>query len=154
MRVRALTAVGLGVAALVLTTLPPASASGPAAAPATASGFSASSPAAANSSGTAATRVSPNALKCGTGFGTTLPTPDGLIAWNDGSSFNISGGADVQCAGRKKKRTIHQVSVKGYFGATTETFHVTFWADSTSGGSSEPADSAAVTCSAWRARAW
>jgi hypothetical protein len=90
--------------------------------------------------------VSPNGIKCGATFGTSLPTPDGLIAWNDGGAFNTAGGADILCKGKKKKRTVKTVSAYGYFGAATETFHVTFWSESTAGGSPEPADGAAAIC--------
>ena len=40
--------------------------------------------------------IVPGGPKCGTGFGAELPTPDGLIAWNDtsGTGFNTGGGAD------------------------------------------------------------
>jgi hypothetical protein len=79
--------------------------------------------------------------KCGTSFGPELPTVDGLIAWNDGASFDTAGGADVVCKGRARKRKIHTVSAYGYFGAATETFHVTFYGNSTTSGSNEPDDS-------------
>ena len=37
--------------------------------------------------------------KCGSAFGTELPTPDGLIAWNDtsGGAFDTAGASDVKC---------------------------------------------------------
>ena len=41
----------------------------------------------------------PGPPKCGTGFGSELSTPDGLIAWNDtsGSAFDTAGASDVKC---------------------------------------------------------
>ena len=146
MRVRTFSAVGLGVAALVLTSMAavPATAASPSGVSMTASGASASAPAAVGSN--ASSSIAPDALKCGTGFGSELPTPDGLIAWNDGGAFNTAGGADVKCPKGRKKRNIKQVSVLGYFGAPTETFHVTFWSNSTAGGTNEPADGSAVIC--------
>ena len=144
MRVRTFTAVGFGVAALVLSTLVPgaataASPDGPAATASANAGVSA--PAVSGGNAVAATQL---AGKCKTGFGPALPTPDGLIAWNDGGAFDTAGGADVQCPRRKRARTIKKVSAYGYFGAPTETFHVTFYRNSTAGGSAEPDDSSVI----------
>jgi hypothetical protein len=79
--------------------------------------------------------------KCGSAFGTELPTPDGLIAWNDtsGSAFDTAGASDVKCP-KKKKHKIHTVTVNGYFGQPNELFNVTFYGNDTSRGSNEPAD--------------
>ena len=86
--------------------------------------------------------------KCGSGFGTELATPDGLIAGNDtsGAGFDTAGGAAIQCKGKAKKRTIKTVQAYGYFGAATEQFNVTFYGNSTTSGSNEPADGK-VLCS-------
>jgi hypothetical protein len=70
--------------------------------------------------------------KCKTAFGTPLATPDGLIAWNDGtgSGFDTAGAADFRCGktSTKKQRTIKKVVVNGYFGdAGTSQFNVTFY---------------------------
>ena len=48
--------------------------------------------------------------KCGTAFGTELPTPDGLIAWNDtsGAAFDTAGAADFTCAARSEEAAHHQ----------------------------------------------
>jgi hypothetical protein len=87
----------------------------------------------------------PKAPKCGTGFGPTLPTPDGIIAWNDtsGTGFDEAGGADFTCASKTK---IKKVYVKGYFGTATEQFNVTFYQNDGADGSDEPNDSQ-VVCS-------
>ena len=70
--------------------------------------------------------------KCKTAFGTPLSTPDGLIAWNDGSgsAFDTAGAADVRCkhGSTRKARTIKKVIVNGYFGdAGSSQFNVTFY---------------------------
>lgn len=82
---------------------------------------------------------------CGTGFGNATATPDGIIAWNDtsGTSFDTGGGADFTCGVTTKVKT---VSVRGYFGAATEQFNVTFYKNSGKHGSDEPND-AKVKCS-------
>jgi len=86
----------------------------------------------------------PGAPKCGTAFGATLPTPDGLIAWNDTTgAYNTAGGADFTCAAKTK---VKKVWVKGYFGAVQEQFNVTFYKNSGADGSDEPNDNA-VVCS-------
>lgn len=137
MRVRTIS-LGLGVAAaLVLSsmtigTATAASPDGPAASLATGS---------SGSTDGATVKSAFAKPKCGTGFGAELPTPDGLIAWNDGGSYDTAGAADVVCKGKAKKRTIKKVAALGYFGTATETFNVTFYGDSTAGGSSEPDDS-------------
>jgi hypothetical protein len=97
----------------------------------------------------AAVKTVPLAGKCGSAFGTELPTPDGLIAWNDtsGSGFDTAGAADVQCRKRLRTRTIKQVTVNGYFGtAPTEQFNVTFYGNDGTNGSNEPDDST-IRCS-------
>lgn len=89
--------------------------------------------------------VNLGAPKCGTGFGSPPPTPDGLIAWNDtsGTSFDTGGGADFTCA---KKAKVKKVVVKGYFGTATEQFNVIFYQNDSADGSDEANDSA-VKCS-------
>jgi hypothetical protein len=70
--------------------------------------------------------------KCKTAFGTELPTPDGLIAWNDGGSFDTAGAADFKCGARstKRARTIKTITVNGYFGDPgSSQFNVTFYRD-------------------------
>ena len=83
--------------------------------------------------------------KCGTAFGTELPTPDGLIAWNDtsGTTFDTAGAADFKCGRRLRARTIHKVTVNGYFGQPSELFNVTFYANDPSGTKNEPTDAGA-----------
>jgi hypothetical protein len=85
--------------------------------------------------------------KCGTEFGTELPTPDGIIAWNDtsGAAFDTAGAADVTCTKKKLRlHTIKKVTVNGYFGtAPTEQFNVTFYGNSRT---NEPDDNT-VICS-------
>jgi hypothetical protein len=83
--------------------------------------------------------------KCGTGFGPELPTPDGIIAWNDttGTGFDTAGAADFVCA---HPSTIKKVKVYGYFGTPTELFNVTFYGNSGTDGSNEPDDNN-VLCS-------
>jgi hypothetical protein len=83
--------------------------------------------------------------KCGTGFGAELPTPDGLISWNDttGSQFDTGGAADFTCAAKTK---IKQVWVYGYgSGVNPEQFNVTFYKNDPAGGSDE-ANDARVVC--------
>jgi hypothetical protein len=83
--------------------------------------------------------------KCKTAIGSELPTPDGLIAWNDGGSFDTAGAADFKCGARstKRARTIKQVTVNGYFGQVQELFNVTFYTNDPTNGSDEPADAGA-----------
>ena len=83
------------------------------------------------------------APKCGTGFGTATPTPDGIIAWNDtsGTTFDTGGGADFVCAAKAK---IKKVYVRGYFGTAQEQFNVTFYANDGANGSDEPNDAKAI----------
>jgi hypothetical protein len=90
----------------------------------------------------------PLAGKCGSAFGSELPTPDGLIAWNDtsGSGFDTAGASDVQCPKKKKKRKIGTVTVNGYFGQVWELFNVTFYKNDPADGTNEPADNG-VICS-------
>jgi hypothetical protein len=83
---------------------------------------------------------------CGTGFGAELPTPDGLIAWNDtsGTSYDTGGGADFTCSATTK---VHKVWVYGYNApANPELYNVTFYANDSAGGSDEANDSK-VVCS-------
>jgi hypothetical protein len=87
--------------------------------------------------------------KCGTKFGSELPTPDGLIAWNDtsGTTFDEAGAADVNCTSKKaKKRTIKKVTVNGYYGQPSELFNVTFYGNDPTDGTNEPDDNN-VLCS-------
>lgn len=85
----------------------------------------------------------PSTAKCGTGFGTATPTPDGIIAWNDtsGSAFDTGGGADFTCSAKTK---VKQVWVRGYFGTAQEQFNVTFYQNDSADGSDEPNDAKAV----------
>ena len=86
------------------------------------------------------------APKCGTGFGPELPTPDGLIAWNDttGSGFNTGGGADFTCSAKTK---IKKVYVYGYNApANPEQYNVTIYKNDSADGTDEPNDGA-VKCS-------
>lgn len=83
--------------------------------------------------------------KCGTGFGAELPTPDGLISWNDttGTGYNTGAAADFTCA---SKTRIKQVWVYGYdiSGANPDQFNVTFYGNDPADGSDEPHDSHVV----------
>lgn len=84
---------------------------------------------------------------CGTGFGSELPTPDGLVAWNDtsGTSFNTAGAADFTC---KKKTKIKEVDVYGYNApANPELYNVTIYANDPADGSDEANDGTTATCS-------
>jgi len=76
---------------------------------------------------------------CGTGFGTELPTPDGLIAWNDtsGTGYNEGSGTDFTCSVLTK---IKKVWLKGFGGTNPEQFNVTFYQNDRAGGSDEPND--------------
>jgi len=87
-----------------------------------------------------ASQVSKKKGKCGTKFGSSMATPDGIISWNDTTGgMDNAGAADVSC---KKKTKIKSVSAYGYFGTATETFHVTVYGNSTTNGSNEPNDKA------------
>jgi hypothetical protein len=84
--------------------------------------------------------------KCGTGFGSELSTPDGLIAWNDtsGTGYNEAGGADFTCSAKTK---IKKVWVYGYDApANPEMYNVTFYKNDSTGGSDEANDNK-VVCS-------
>jgi hypothetical protein len=83
----------------------------------------------------------PAAPLCGTGFGAELPTPDGLIAWNDTSNgYNTAGGADFKCTLAKTK--IKEVDVYGYNApANPEQYNVTIYKNSGADGTDEPNDS-------------
>lgn len=138
MRLRTLSAAGIGAAALVLATLP----SGATASGSHGTGIPLHAASVTSShSATATPTASPTRRsgRCGTGFGPELPTPDGIISWNDGSgtSFDTAGAADIVCM---QSQNLGKVKVYGYFGAASETFHVTFYGDSTTSGSSEPDD--------------
>jgi hypothetical protein len=83
--------------------------------------------------------------KCKTAFGTPLATPDGIIAWNDGGSFDTAGAADFKCGKNttKQQRTIKKVIVNGYFGdAGSSQFNVTVYKNK----AGEPDDSIAPLC--------
>ncbi|HVU22118.1 MAG TPA: hypothetical protein VHE09_15415 [Rhizomicrobium sp.] len=85
--------------------------------------------------------------KCGTGFGAELPTPDGLIGWNDtsGSGFDTGSGTDFTCT---KKTAIHEVDVYGYNApANPEQYNVTIYKNDTAGGSDEAKDGKSAKCS-------
>ena len=69
----------------------------------------------------------PSAAKCGTVFGSELPTPNGLIAWNDtsGTGYYNASGTDFTCATKSK---IKQVWVYGYDAPhNPELYNVTFY---------------------------
>ena len=68
----------------------------------------------------------PKTAKCGTGFGAKLPSPDGVISWNDttGTGYDTGGAADFTCSVKTK---VKQVWVKGFQGADQEQFNVTFY---------------------------
>jgi hypothetical protein len=86
--------------------------------------------------------------KCGTGFGPELPTPDGLISWNDttGSGYNTGGAADFTCGGSIKTK-IRQVWVYGNDAPhDPEQYNVTFYKNDPTGGSDEAHDSR-IVCS-------
>ncbi len=138
MHLRTFSVAGIGAAALLLALMTSgASASG-----------SGSSGIAFRASGASPSRISAvsdrstttgKTGKCGTGFGEELPSVDGIISWNDTTgAMDSAGAADVVCGERTK---IKRISVLGYDGAVSETFHVTFFGDSATGGSSEPKDS-------------
>lgn len=79
---------------------------------------------------------------CGTAFGDELPTPDGLISWNDAhhpqTGYDVSGAADFTCSAAT---TIHKVWAYGFFGAKpTDLFNVTFYYNDPSDGSNEAND--------------
>jgi hypothetical protein len=144
MRVRTLSVAGIGTAALVFGSL----ASG--AAPAVGSDASRTGPATSiagsgaslGGSHQASGKIAAKGL-CGTKFGTTLPTPDGVISWNDTTgTYDTAGAADFKC---KAKTTIKKVSVKGYNGSGP--FNVTIYKNSTTTGSNEP-DDANIVCQA------
>ena len=90
----------------------------------------------------------PKTAKCGTQFGAKLPTPDGIISWNDttGTQYDTGGAADFTCASRTK---IKQVWVTGWDlgtggGLHTDQFNITFYQNDPAGGSDEPNDSQVV----------
>lgn len=86
---------------------------------------------------------------CGTGLGAELPTPDGLISWNDttGTGFDTGGAADFTCGGSTKTK-VKQVWVTGWLAcgsACSEPFNVTFYQNDGAGRSDE-ANDARVVC--------
>ena len=88
----------------------------------------------------------PGPPKCGTGFGSELSTPDGLIAWNDtsGTGYDTGGGADFTCTATTK---VKKVWVYGYNApANPEKYNVTFYSNDPADGSAEANDSR-VRCS-------
>jgi hypothetical protein len=85
--------------------------------------------------------------KCGTGFGAELPSPDGIISWNDttGTGFNTGGAADFTCSVKTK---VKQVWVYGWLacgGSCPEPFNVTFYRNDGAGRSDESND-AKIVC--------
>lgn len=141
MRLRTLTVAGMGTAALVLATF----ATGMASASGSASHVSLLA-SGVGSHGTATAAMIPARKgKCGTGFGPELPTPDGIIAWNDtsGTGFNTAGAASVTCG---HATMVKSVKAYGYFGTATESFNVTFYANDPADGTNEPNDNS-VICS-------
>ena len=83
---------------------------------------------------------------CGTGFGSELSTPDGLIAWNDtsGTGYDEGSGTDFTCSATTK---IKKVWVYGYNAPKNpEQYNVTFYKNSGADGSDEPNDNK-VKCS-------
>lgn len=142
MRVRTLSVAGVGTAALVFGSL--ASGAAPAVgSDANRTGLASSAASASASVGGSHASGSAIAGKglCGTKFGSTLPTPDGIISWNDttGSGSDNAGAADFTC---KKTTTIKKVSVKGYNGSGP--FNVTIYKNSSANGSDEPNDGKVV----------
>ena len=86
------------------------------------------------------------APKCGTGFGSELNSPDGLISWNDttGSGYDTGGGADFICGGSTKTK-IKQVWVYGFNAPhDPEQYNVTFYKNDPAGGSDEANDTQVV----------
>lgn len=84
---------------------------------------------------------------CGTKFGAELPTPDGLIAWNDtsGSGYDTGGGADFTCT---KKTKINQVAVYGYNAPNNpEMYNVSIYKNDPAGGTDEGNDKKKAVCS-------
>jgi hypothetical protein len=84
---------------------------------------------------------------CGTGFGAELPTPDGLISWNDtsGSGYDTGGGADFTCSAKAK---IKEVWVYGYNApANPELYNVNIYQNDGAGGSDEGQDGKKAKCS-------
>jgi hypothetical protein len=83
-------------------------------------------------------------LLCGTGFGNDLPTPDGLISWNDTteSVYDTGGGADFICAAKTK---VKQVWVYGFDAPSNpEQYNVTFYKNDPAGRSDEANDTQVV----------
>src|SRR5947207_9052261 len=77
---------------------------------------------------------------CGTGFGSELPTPDGLIAWNDtsGTGYDEGSGTDFTCSVTTK---IKKVWVYGYNAPKNpQQYNVTFSKNSGADGPHEPND--------------
>ena len=77
---------------------------------------------------------------CGTGFGSELSTPDGLIAWNDtsGTGYDEGSGTDFTCSVTTK---IKKVWAYGYNAPKNpELYNVTFYKNSGADGTDEPND--------------
>lgn len=138
MRVRKISTVGLGVAALVLTTVSMGSAVS--ASPSAPAALSLSSHSSASG---AITSIDKKKGKCKTKLGTPIaPSGDGVISVS-GSGLDVAGAADFTCGKRKKGRTISTVNVMGYFGDAGSTqFNVTVYKDK--GG--EPDNGSKATC--------
>lgn len=138
-RARNLSAVGLGVGALMLATV--------ATGPADASSRHTPTPALSmthHKAGAVPAVIDKKRGKCHTNFGTPIsPDPDGIISWNDlsGSGIDTAGAADFKCG--KRHRTIRSVTVNGYFGDAGSTqFNVTVYSNM----SGEPDNGSAPVC--------
>jgi hypothetical protein len=84
---------------------------------------------------------------CGTKFGAELPTPDGLISWNDtsGTTYDTGGAADFTCT---KKTSINAVWVYGYNApANPEMYNVNIYKNDPKDGSDEAKDGKKAMCS-------
>ena len=80
--------------------------------------------------------------------GAELPTPDGLIGWNDtsGTGYDTGSGTDFTCT---KKAKIKEVDVYGYNApANPEQYNVDIYSNDTADGSDEANDGAKAKCSA------
>ncbi len=87
----------------------------------------------------------PKTARCGAVFGAELPTPDGIISWNDtsGLGYDVGGAADFTCSVKTK---IKQVWVTGRnpWGTNPDQYNVTFYKSDSAGGSDEPDDGQVV----------
>jgi hypothetical protein len=88
----------------------------------------------------------PRAALCGTVFGSELSTPNGVIAWNNLSTYNNASGTDFTCAVKTK---VKQVWVYGYDAPhNPELYNVTFYKSEKAKGSDlAEADDSKVVCS-------